>query len=77
MRMTLLLLLATTLLAGCDDPDAPAKPTEEPTTAEKSDTAKANTAPDRLVRIVHTLKKTDEQCEYRRGIVVSLNHEMS
>lgn len=63
MRMTLLLLLATALLAGCDDPDAPAKPTEKPAATGENDTAKTDTAPVTLVRIVHTLKKTDQQCD--------------
>ena len=63
MRMTFLLLLATALLAGCDDPDAPAKPADNPPTTNKSDAAQTGAAPETLVRIVHTLNKTDEQCD--------------
>jgi hypothetical protein len=67
MRITLILLIASALLAGCEDSNAPAKPTAKSTdsaAAIKNPAANPKGAtPQTLVRNVHALEKTDEQCD--------------
>jgi hypothetical protein len=58
-----MLLLATVLLAACEDPDVPAKPTESSAPTDKPATSKKATTPQTLEGVVHTLEKTDEQCD--------------
>ena len=58
MRMTFVFLLAAALLAGCDNNNQDTDPS-----AAKQGTADAQGHTGELVRILHTLEKTDEQCQ--------------
>ena len=63
MRMTFVFLLAVALLAGCDNNNQDADPSgaQQGTTASQTGEAKGHTG--ELVRVLHTLEKTDEQCQ--------------
>ncbi len=63
MRIRFLFLLAAAMLAGCDNntQDSDSPDAKAGTTSQQSDNAPGNTG--ELVRILHTLEKTDEQCQ--------------
>ena len=71
MRMTFVLLTGVLLLAGCDNNETTS---ETDTSTHTGDTAQPDTtpAPDRLVRILHNLERTDAQCDGDRCPVVSI-----
>lgn len=63
MRIRFLFLLAAAMLAGCDNntQDSDSPDAKAGTTSQQSDNVPGNTG--ELIRILHTLKKTDEQCQ--------------
>lgn len=63
MRMTFVFLLAAALLAGCDNNDQNTGPSDakQGPSSQQSGNGKGNTG--ELVRILHTLEKTDAQCQ--------------
>lgn len=62
MRMTFVLLLAAALLAGCDN-NQDNDPSGAKQDAADQQTGNAQENAGELVRILHTLEKTDEQCQ--------------
>lgn len=63
MRMTFVFLLAAALLAGCDNNDQDADPPGAMQDAAGQQTGNAQGNSNELVRILHTLEKTDAQCQ--------------